>query len=152
MVIRGHQRAVFLSLSDSRTLQPKGGGLGSRRAGNCRTGRHFDRKACWAEKVPRHQPLVLHADNGSPMKGQTLQVKLQVLGIESSYSRPRVSNDNPYSEAIFRTCKYRPNYPKQGFVSLKQAREWVLDFVRWYNEEHRSQCHSLCHTPAKAPE
>ena len=71
------------------------------------------------------------------MKGQTLQVKLQALGIESSYSRPRVSNDNPYSEAIFRTCKYRPNYPKQGFVSLKQAREWVLDFVRWYNEEHR---------------
>ena len=94
-------------------------------------------KTCWAEKVPRHQPLVLHADNGSPMKGQTLQVKLQALGIESSYSRPRVSNDNPYSEAIFRTCKYRPNYPKQGFVSLKQAREWVLDFVRWYNEEHR---------------
>ena len=93
-------------------------------------------KACWAEKVPRHQPLVLHADNGSPMKAQTLQVKLQALGIEASYSRPRVSNDNPYSEAIFRTCKYRPDYPRRGFASLDEARQWVLRFVRWYNQEH----------------
>ena len=93
-------------------------------------------KTCWAEKVPRDKPLVLHADNGSPMKGQTLQVKLQTLGIESSYSRPRVSNDNPYSEAIFRTCKYRPDYPNQGFASLNEVREWVLGFVRWYNQEH----------------
>ena len=93
-------------------------------------------KACWAEKVPRHKPLVLHADNGSPMKAQTLQVKLQALGIEASWSRPRVSNDNPYSEAIFRTCKYRPNYPSRGFASLDEARQWVLQFVRWYNEKH----------------
>lgn len=94
-------------------------------------------QTCWAEKIPRHKPLVLHADNGSPMKGQTLQVKLQALGIESSYSRPRVSNDNPYSEALFRTCKYRPGYPDSGFGSLEEAREWVLEFVRWYNFEHR---------------
>jgi transposase InsO family protein len=94
-------------------------------------------KTCWAEKVPRHQPLVLHADNGSAMKGQTLRVKLQDLGIEASFSRPRVSNDNPYSEAIFRTCKYRPDYPHQGFSSLDEARQWTLRFVRWYNGEHR---------------
>ena len=83
------------------------------------------------------KPLVLHSDNGSPMKGSTLQETLYRLGIEPSYSRPRVSNDNPYSEAIFRTCKYRPNYPYKGFASLEEAREWVLSFVRWYNSIHR---------------
>ena len=83
------------------------------------------------------QPDILHADNGSPQKSATLQATLQHLGIEASYSRPRVSNDNPYSEALFRTTKYRPDYPAEGFAELAQAREWVLGFVRWYNEEHR---------------
>jgi len=81
--------------------------------------------------------LVLHSDNGSPMKGSTLKETLASLGIEPSYSRPRVSNDNPYSEAIFRTCKYRPNFPYKGFASLQKAREWVLAFVQWYNLVHR---------------
>jgi putative transposase len=83
------------------------------------------------------RPLVLHADNGSAQKGSTLLVTLQALGIAPSYSRPRVSDDNPFSEAIFRTCKYRPHYPAGGFASLQAARQWVLGFVAWYNTEHR---------------
>lgn len=83
------------------------------------------------------QPLVLHSDNGSPQKGSTLRAKLEKLGIVASYSRPRVSNDNPYSESLFRTCKYRPDYPHKGFASIEAAREWVLHFVHWYNNEHR---------------
>lgn len=85
------------------------------------------------------QPLVLHADNGSPMKGETLLETLYRLGIATSYSRPRTSNDNPYSEALFRTCKYRPDYPTQGFASLDEARLWMQQFVQGYNHEH---CHS----------
>ena len=55
----------------------------------------------------------------------------------ASYSRPRVSNDNPFSEALFRTCKYVPTWPERGFESIEAARAWVADFVRWYNGEHR---------------
>ena len=61
----------------------------------------------WAEGCIL-KPLVLHADNGSPMKGAPLKATLEKLGVAPSYSRPRVSNDNPFSEALFRTCKYRP--------------------------------------------
>jgi len=71
------------------------------------------------------------------MKGASLLETLYQLGITPSRSRPRVSNDNPYAESIFRTCKYRPNYPLSGFADLTQARTWVLAFVRWYNHEHR---------------
>jgi putative transposase len=81
-------------------------------------------------------PLVLHSDNGSPMKALTLKTKLESLGIISSYSRPRVSNDNPYSEALFRTCKYCSEYPTEGFESVDSAREWVNGFVEWYNNKH----------------
>ena len=84
-----------------------------------------------------HRPLVLHADNGSAMKGATLRARLETLGVTASHSRPRVSNDNAFSEALFRTCKYRPGYPPEGFDTLAAARDWVLAFVRWYNEEHR---------------
>jgi transposase InsO family protein len=83
------------------------------------------------------QPLVLHADNGSPFKGATLLETLQALQITPSYSRPRVSNDNAFSEALFRTCKYVPDYPVQGFESLQSSQRWVQDFVGWYNTEHR---------------
>ena len=82
-------------------------------------------------------PDILHADNGSPQKSSTLRATLEQLGIEPTYSRPRVSNDNPYSESLFRTTKYRPDYPADGFVDIEEARNWVLKFVRWYNEEHR---------------
>ena len=81
--------------------------------------------------------LVLHADNGSIQKGGTLRAKLEFLGVSSSFSRPRVSNDNPYSESLFRTCKYRPNYPTEGFESIAAAREWMTTFVHWYNNVHR---------------
>jgi len=87
--------------------------------------------------VPQRHPLVLHSDNGSPMKGATLLETLYQLGITPSKSRPRVSNDNPYAESIFRTCKYRPSYPVKGFAVIEEARQWVLAFVRWYNKEHR---------------
>ena len=83
------------------------------------------------------RPLVLHSDNGSPLKAATLQETLKRLQITPSYSRPRVSNDNPYSEALFRTCKYVPGFPVQGFIELAAAREWVSRFVHWYNHEHR---------------
>jgi transposase InsO family protein len=83
------------------------------------------------------RPLVLHADNGSPQKGSSLMATLDRLGITPSYSRPRVSDDNAYAETLFRTLKYRPAYPVNGFADLAAARAWVLDFVGWYNTEHR---------------
>lgn len=83
------------------------------------------------------KPLVLHSDNGSPQKGSTLNAKLESLGIMASFSRPRVSNDNPYSEALFRTCKYRPGYPRSGFKTIEDSRRWVKQFVFWYNNIHR---------------
>ena len=81
--------------------------------------------------------LVLHSDNGSPMKGATMLSTLQRLGIVPSFSRPRVSNDNPYSESVFRTMKYRPDYPTKPFGSLTESREWAAGFVSWYNKEHK---------------
>ena len=81
--------------------------------------------------------LVLHSDNGGPMKGATLLAMLGALGIVPSFSRPRVSDDNPYSEALYRTVKYRPEYPSTPFRSLEDARWWVRAFVGWYNTEHR---------------
>jgi len=81
--------------------------------------------------------LVLHSDNGAPMKGATMLATLQKLGVVPSFSRPSVSDDNPFSEALYRTLKYRPQYPEQAFEGLSAARAWVECFVRWYNHEHR---------------
>ena len=94
------------------------------------------REAALREGVDERQ-LVLHSDNGSPMKGATMLATLQWLGIVPSLSRPRVPDDNPYSEALFRTVKYRPEYPSGPFQSLEEAKDWVGRFVRWYNHEHR---------------
>lgn len=80
-------------------------------------------------------PLVLHSDNGSPMKAQDFQNLLSRLGITKSYSRPRVSNDNPFSEALFKTLKYTKDFPHKGFISLEEARKWVYRFVNFYNTE-----------------
>lgn len=88
------------------------------------------------EGIKRHQ-VTLHSDNGGPMKGATLLATLQTLGIQPSFSRPAVSNDNPYSEALFKTLKYRPGYPTTPFSSLNDARRWVAGFVDWYNHHHR---------------
>jgi transposase InsO family protein len=83
------------------------------------------------------QPLVLHSDNGAPMKGAPLLATLQKLGVVPSFSRPSVSNDTPYSEALFRTLKYVPSYPSKPFDAVEQARAWALGFQQWYNEEHK---------------
>jgi transposase InsO family protein len=88
-------------------------------------------------------PPVLHADNGGPRKGYTMQAKLDALGVGKSYSRPRVSNDNPYSEALFRTCKYRPDYPSAPFASIEDSRQWVASFVHWYNYQHYTRLHGV---------
>lgn len=80
--------------------------------------------------------LVLHADNGGPMKGSTMLATLQRLGVIASFSRPSVSDDNPFAEALFRTLKYRPGYPSKPFTNIESARAWVQGFVAWYNGEH----------------
>lgn len=111
------------------------------------------KKSVLSEKI-QGAPLVLHSDNGSPMKATTFLGLLEKLGIQSSFSRPRVSNDNPYSEAMFRTLKYRPNYPHKGFATLEEARQWSGEFVHWYNGIHLHsglkfvtpvQCHTGSH-------
>jgi putative transposase len=88
------------------------------------------------EQGVRKDKLVLHADNGGPMKGSTMLATLHRLGVLASFSRPRVSDDNPYAEALFRTLKYRPSYPRKPFESIDAARAWVAGFVEWYNTEH----------------
>ena len=93
-------------------------------------------RICLAQKKLTTMPLVLHSDNGSPMKGATMLATLCQLGITPSRSRPRVSNDNPYAESLFKTLKFRPNFQPKGFSSLEEAREWVSLFVNWYNYEH----------------
>jgi putative transposase len=99
---------------------------------------HLARRTALAEAV-HAMPVrpVLHGDNGATLKGTTVLAMLHWLGIEPSYSRPRVSDDNPYAEALFRTAKYRPEFPVKGFMDLDTAREWAARFVGWYNNEHR---------------
>lgn len=80
---------------------------------------------------------VLHGDNGSTLKATTVLAMLHWLGVKPSYSRPRVSDDNAFVESLFKTAKYRPEFPTHGFASLQEARAWGHDFVRWYNFEHR---------------
>jgi putative transposase len=79
---------------------------------------------------------VLHSDNGIPMKGATMLATMQRLGIVPSFSRPAVSDDNPFSESLFRTLKYMPHYPRSGFAAIADARAWVAQFVDWYNNRH----------------
>lgn len=90
---------------------------------------------CLREGILKEQ-LILHSDNGGPMKGATMIVTMQRLGVMPSFSRPRVSDDNPYSEALFKTLKYCPEYPSTPFPSIKAANEWVEKFVIWYNHIH----------------
>ena len=80
--------------------------------------------------------LCLHQDNGAPMKAATLKATLEHLTVLASYSRPHVSDDNPYSESLFGTAKTRPEYPRRPFQTLEHARVWAEDFVLWYNETH----------------
>ena len=103
------------------------------------TGEHASTLLQRATRIEKtaNTSLVLHSDNGSPMKSFTMRAKMYDLGIIPSHSRPRVSNDNPYSESLFRTVKYCPSWPKDGFADIAQARKWVARFVCWYNNEHR---------------
>jgi transposase InsO family protein len=99
---------------------------------------HLARRTALAEGV-HAMPVrpVLHGDNGATLKATTVLAMLHWLGIEPSYSRPRVSDDNAFAEALFRTAKYRPEFPLKGFADLEAAREWSARFVQWYNYEHR---------------
>jgi len=90
---------------------------------------------CLREGVT-HGQVTLHSDNGGPMKGATMLATLQELGVVPSFSRPSVSNDNPYSESLFKTLKYRHDYPDCKFEDLHAARQWVGGFVTWYNHQH----------------
>jgi putative transposase len=99
--------------------------------------------AALVERIRRENPdvdlrgWVLHSDNGGPMKGATMLATMQRLGVVPSFSRPSVSNDNPFSESLFRTMKYVPEYPRHGFVTVEAARTWVATFVAWYNHDHK---------------
>lgn len=89
-----------------------------------------------ADEEIKPAQLVLHSDNGGPMKASTMLATLQRLGVVASFSRPSVSDDNPFAEALFRTLKYRPGYPRKPFDNIEHARDWVRGFVAWYNDEH----------------
>lgn len=94
------------------------------------------KQACLDENVSRDQ-LVLHSDNGKPMKALTMLSMLESLGVIPSFSRPSVSDDNPYSESLFRTVKYHPAFPMETrFATINDARVWMEKFVIWYNTEH----------------
>lgn len=94
-------------------------------------------QTCIDEGIARDQ-IVLHSDNGSPMKGATMLAMLETLGVVPSFSRPSVSDDNPFSEALFKTLKYRPTFPlTDKFETVFDARTWVVQFVQWYNDDHK---------------
>lgn len=99
---------------------------------------HLLRRAALTEGIAalNHQ-LVLHGDNGATLKATTVLAMLHWLGVKPSYSRPRVSDDNAFVESLFRTAKYRPEFPTSGFADPTAARAWASRFVRWYNHEHR---------------
>lgn len=101
---------------------------------NARLARELIGVTCRRQEVDRDE-LTIHADRGPSMTSKTVAQLLVDLGIEKSHSRPHVSNDNPYSEAQFKTMKYRPDYPKR-FGSIMDARAWAREFFTWYNEEH----------------
>jgi len=93
------------------------------------------RRAYRLEGVKKQQ-LAVHADNGGPMKASTMLATLRRLGVLPSFSRPSVSDDNAFSESLFKTLKYRPSYPRGPFKNIDEAKAWVADFVKWYNTEH----------------
>jgi putative transposase len=112
-----------------------------------------EKAAALLEDICRRQGIspnqvTVHSDNGGPMKGETMLATMQRLGVAHSRSRPAVSNDNPYSESLFKTLKYRPQFPLKPFADLLQARRWVTELVHWYNEEHRHSAISFV-TPAQ---
>jgi putative transposase len=104
----------------------------------------------FSEAIARHNitpGLIVHADRGSAMKSETLAELFDSLGVSRSFNRPRVSNDNPFSEGQFKTMKYQPNYPGK-FVCLLGARAWLQEFFVWYNDLHHHSGLALF-TPAE---
>lgn len=93
-------------------------------------------QTCERQGIERGQ-LTLHSDRGSSMTSKPVALLLADLGVTKTHSRPHVSNDNPFSESLFRTMKYVPEYPRDGFVTVEAARVWVAAFVAWYNHEHK---------------
>jgi transposase InsO family protein len=89
-------------------------------------------RACFRERISRRrrQPLILRADKANAMRAATLESRLEQLGVLRSFS------DNPYSESLFPTAKYRPDYPRKPFTSKDEACQWVASFVDWYNHLH----------------
>ncbi len=99
---------------------------------------HLVRRTALAESIAANtEKPILHGDNGATLKATTVLAMLHWLGVKPSYSRPRVSDDNAYAEALFKTAKYRPEFPTKGFETLEAARTWASEFVHWYNVEHR---------------
>ena len=117
--------------------------------------RELVERTVWREGI-LDPPRVLHGDNGSPLKGATVQALLGRLGITAPFSRPRVSDDNACAEALFRTLKHSPGFPRQGFATLAAARDWVHAFADGYNTVHRHRsiqpacCRQVCHAAAAA--
>ncbi len=91
-------------------------------------------EACTKQHITPDQ-LTIHADNGGPMIAKPVALLMTDLGVQPSHSRPHVSNDNPFSEAQFKTMKYQPDYPDR-FGGLVDARTWARAFFPWYNTEH----------------
>jgi putative transposase len=99
---------------------------------------HLVRRTAFAEGIAASDSKpVLHGDNGATLKATTVLAMLHWLGVKPSYSRPRVSDDNAFAEALFRTAKYRPEFPADGFADLDSARAWAVRFTHWYNFEHK---------------
>lgn len=82
------------------------------------------------------QKLVIHSDNGGPMKGSTMAATLDRLGVIKTFNRPSVSNDNSYSESLFKTLKYSLRNPMKPFESREEASSWAKEFIEWYNRKH----------------
>ena len=99
---------------------------------------HLVRRTAFAEGIAASATKpVLHGDNGATLKATTVLAMMHWLGVKPSYSRPRVSDDNAFAEALFRTAKYRPEFPADGFTDLDAARAWAMRFTHWYNFEHK---------------
>src|SRR5438309_9156259 len=94
----------------------------------------FIRETCARQAIAREQ-LTVHADRGSAMTSKPVALLLADLGVTKTHSRPQVSNDNPFSEAQFKTVKYHPSCPER-FGSVEDARAWARELFEWYNHEH----------------
>ena len=94
---------------------------------------HLARRTALAEGVhAKPTRPVLHGDNGATMKATTVLAMLHWLGIKPSYSRPQISDDNAFAEALFRTARYRPEFPGSGYADLQAARKWAMCFAQCY--------------------